>query len=163
MVPRYPGYVSVVSRRYNELHTLAFEATTERAKEVPPAYAGPLVENPTYPTPKKVLSRPTGNNVSKDSPIRDGKVVPCVEPLPLLVNTIEEKGGSARAPGRPMKDVATNKDKDDRMTDRMTRSTIYKWITDLQVSFPWVIRFTNARRTMEQGISRRKSPDLHQV
>ena len=130
---------------------------------MPAAYSGPLVDHPTYSTPKKVLSRPTGKNLSRDSPIRNEKVVPHLDPLPRVVNTIEEKGGSARAPGRPMKDVATNKDKDDRMTDRMTRSTIYKWITDLQVSCPWVIRFTNARRTMEQGISRRKRPDLHQV
>ena len=53
MVLRYPGYVSVGSRRYNEWHTLAFKATTEREEEVPPAYAGPLVDHPTYPTPKK--------------------------------------------------------------------------------------------------------------
>ena len=78
---------------------------------MPPAYAGTLVDHPTYPTPKKVLSRPTGNYISRDSPIRDEKVVPRVDPLPRVVNTIEEKGGSVQAPGRPMKDVATNKDK----------------------------------------------------
>ena len=79
---------------------------------MPPAYVGPLVDHPTYPTPKKVLSRSTGNNVSKDSPTQREKVVFCVDPLPLVVNTIDENGGSVRAPGRPMKDVATNKDKD---------------------------------------------------
>ena len=89
MVPRYPGYVSVGSRRYNEWQTLAFEDTTEREEEVPSAYAGPLVDHPTYPTPTKVLKRPTGNNVSKDSPIRDEKVVPRVDPLPRVINTIE--------------------------------------------------------------------------
>ena len=89
MVPRYPGYVSVGSRRYNEWQNLAFEATTEREEEMPPAYAGPLVDNPPYLMPKKVLSRHTGNNVSRDSPIRDEKVVPRVDPLPRVINTIE--------------------------------------------------------------------------
>ena len=70
------------------------------------------MDHPTYPTPKKILSRPTGNNVSKNNPNRGEEVVPCVEPLPLVVNTIEEKGGSVRAPGKPMEDVATNKDRD---------------------------------------------------
>ena len=108
MVPRYPGYVSVGSRRYNEWQNLAFEATTGREEEMPPAYAGPLVDNPPYLMPKKVLSRHTGNNVSNDSPIRDEKVVPRVDPLPRVANTIEEKGGIVRVPGRPMEDVATN-------------------------------------------------------
>ena len=31
-----------------------------------------------------------------------------VDPLPGVVNTIEEKGGSVRVPGRPMEDDATN-------------------------------------------------------
>ena len=75
---------------------------------MPPAYVGPLVDHPTYPTPKKVLSRSTGNNVSNNSPIRDKKVVPHVDPLPRVVNTIEEKGGSFRVPGRPIGDVATS-------------------------------------------------------
>ena len=44
MVPRYAGYVSVESRRYNEWQTLAFEATTSKEEEVPPEYAGPLVD-----------------------------------------------------------------------------------------------------------------------
>ena len=30
MVPQYPVYASVGSRRYNEWQTLAFEATTEK-------------------------------------------------------------------------------------------------------------------------------------
>ena len=50
MVPRYPGYISVGSRRYNEWKTLAFEATTEKEEEVPPAYAGPLVDHLPFPT-----------------------------------------------------------------------------------------------------------------
>ena len=94
MMPRYPGYISVGSRRYNEWQTLAFGATTEKEEERPPEYAGPLFKRPSYPTLKKVLSLPTGNNVSKDSPIRDEKVVPRVEPLPRAVNSIEEKEGS---------------------------------------------------------------------
>uniref|UniRef100_A0AAV1UUC2 Uncharacterized protein n=1 Tax=Peronospora matthiolae TaxID=2874970 RepID=A0AAV1UUC2_9STRA len=36
MVPRYPGYVSFGSRRYNEWQTLAFEATIEREKKCRP-------------------------------------------------------------------------------------------------------------------------------
>ena len=93
------------------------------------------------------------------------KVVPRVDPLLRVANTIEEKGGSVRAPEMRMKDVAADKDKDfDRSHDGShDASTIHHWIADLQVSCPWFIRFTNARRTMEQGISRRKRPDLHQV
>ena len=79
---------------------------------MPPAYAGPIVGHPTYSKPKKVLSRPTGNNVIKDIPTRSEEFVPCVEPLPLVVNTIEKKGRSIRAPGERMEDVATNKDRD---------------------------------------------------
>ena len=108
MVPRYPGYGSVGSQRYNEWQTLSFEATPEREKEMLPAYAGPHMDHPTYPTPKKVMSRPTGNIVLKDNPIREEKVVPRVDPLPRVVNTTKEKERSVRAPGRPMEDVATN-------------------------------------------------------
>ena len=79
---------------------------------MPPAYAGTLVDHPTYPTPKKVLSRPTGNNESKGFPTRRKEFVPFVEPLPLVVYAIEEKGGSVRAPGASMEDFATNKDRD---------------------------------------------------
>ena len=50
MVPRYPGYVSVGSRRYNEWQTLVFKATTKEKEEVPPAYAGPLVDHLPFPT-----------------------------------------------------------------------------------------------------------------
>ena len=119
MVPRYTGYVSVESRRYNDWQTLAFEATTEREEELPPAYGGPLVHHPTYPTPKKVLSRPTGNNVSKDSPIRDEKVILRVEPLHHVVITIEEKGGGDRVPDGLMEGNEMNEDIDinNRITD----------------------------------------------
>ena len=79
---------------------------------MPPAYAGPIVGHPTYSKPKKVLSRPTGNNVIKDIPTRSEEFVPCVEPLPLVVNIIEEKGRSVRVPKEPIEDVATNKDRD---------------------------------------------------
>ena len=34
MVPRSPGYVSVVSRRYNEWQTLAYEARNDRFKQL---------------------------------------------------------------------------------------------------------------------------------
>ena len=98
---------------------------------MPPAYAGPLVDHPTYPTPTKVLYRPTGNNVSKDSPTRREEVVPCLEPLPLVVNSIEEKGESVRAPGGSMEDVATNKDRD---SDR-SHDGSHDEIDDRQVNY----------------------------
>ncbi|CAI5722015.1 unnamed protein product [Peronospora effusa] len=57
MIPRSPGYVSVESRRYNEWQTVAFEATTDREEEPPEEFTGPLVDHPSYPTPKKILTR----------------------------------------------------------------------------------------------------------
>uniref|UniRef100_A0AAV1TQQ0 Uncharacterized protein n=1 Tax=Peronospora matthiolae TaxID=2874970 RepID=A0AAV1TQQ0_9STRA len=110
MIPRYPGYVSSGSRRYNEWQTLSSKATTEREEEVPTAYAGPLVNHPTYPTPKKVHCQLAWNNDPKDSPIIDEKVFLRVDSLPHAVRTIEEKGGSVRTPGGPMADVAMKKD-----------------------------------------------------
>ena len=61
MIPRSPGYVSVGSRRYNEWQTLAYEATTDRKEIFPEEKTGPLVDHPSYPTPKKILIRPTKN------------------------------------------------------------------------------------------------------
>ena len=61
MIPRPPGYFSVGSRRYNEWQTLAYEATTDRKEEFPEEETGPLVDHPSYPTPKKILTRPTKN------------------------------------------------------------------------------------------------------
>uniref|UniRef100_A0AAV1VN16 Uncharacterized protein n=1 Tax=Peronospora matthiolae TaxID=2874970 RepID=A0AAV1VN16_9STRA len=133
MVYRYPGYVSFGSRRYNECQTLAFEATTEREEEVPTAYAVPLVDHPTYPTPKKVLSRPTGNNVSKDSPIVDEKVIPSVDPR-CHVSLPDRGEGRKRSNTREANGRCRDKKRTgiptDRTTYRMTRSTIDKWITD---------------------------------
>ena len=129
MVPRYPSYVSVGSRRYNEWKTLVFEATTEKDEELPPEYAGPLVDHPPYPKPTKILSRPKQNNGSTDSTIRDEAVISLLSPLRRVVNTIEEKRGGDRAPEEPMKGGGTNKDRD---TDRLH----YGWhdvIGDLQV------------------------------
>ena len=57
MTPRLQGYVSVVSRRYNEWQTLAFEATTDREEASPKEYEGPLVDQRSYPTPRKILKR----------------------------------------------------------------------------------------------------------
>ena len=54
MVPRYPGYVSVGSRRYNEWETLAFEATTEKEKELSSEYDRSLVDHPPYHTPTNI-------------------------------------------------------------------------------------------------------------
>ena len=113
MVPQYPGYVSVGSRRYNEWQTLAFKATTEKEEELPPEYAGPLVYHLPYHTPEKILSRPKANNGATDRLIRDEEVVPRLTLLPRV--TIEEKGGDDRAPEGPMAVGETNKDRD---TDR---------------------------------------------
>ena len=57
MIHRSPGYVSVGSRRYNKWQTIAFEATTDREEEPPEEYTGPLVDHPSYPIPKKILTR----------------------------------------------------------------------------------------------------------
>ena len=62
MVLRCTVYVSVVSRRYNEWQTLAFEAATEKEEELPPEYADQLVGHPPYLTPNNILSRPKENN-----------------------------------------------------------------------------------------------------
>ena len=50
------------------------------------------------------------------------EVVSRVEPLPHIVNTIEEKGGGDQVPERPMHRGETNKDRIliTRMTDRVT-------------------------------------------
>ena len=87
------------------------------------------MDHPTYTTPKKVLSWPTGNNVSNDSPTRREEGVPCVEPLPRVFNTIEQKGGSVRAPGGPMEDVAKTKY---RNTDR-SHDVLHDAIDDQQL------------------------------
>ena len=68
MIPRSPGYVSVGSRRYKEWQTLAFEATTDRKKDPPEESTGPLVDHPTYPTPKKILTRPNVDEQEKTKP-----------------------------------------------------------------------------------------------
>ena len=114
--PRYPGYVSVGSRRNSEWETLAFEAATEKEEELPSEYKVPLVDHPPYPTPKKILSRPKENNESTGSPIRDEEVVPRVKPLPRVINTIEEKGGSDRVPEGSIEGGEMN---ENRNTDRL--------------------------------------------
>ena len=55
MVPRYPVYDSVGSRRYNEWQTLAFTATTEQEGELPQKYVATLVDHPPYFTQKKLF------------------------------------------------------------------------------------------------------------
>ena len=54
---RSQGYVSVGSRSYNEWQTLAFEVTTDREEVPPAAYEGPIVDQRSYPTPRKILKR----------------------------------------------------------------------------------------------------------
>ena len=123
MVPRYPIYVFVGSRRSNEWKTLAFEATTEKERRLPQEYVGPLVNHSPCPTPKKCLSRPKEDNEARDSPIRDEEVVPRLAPLPRVMNTIEEKGGGDRAPERSGEGGEVIKGRNiiqDRMTNRVT-------------------------------------------
>ena len=54
MIPRSPGYVSVVSRRYNEWQTLAFEATVDRRTIVAENSKQPLVDHPKYTIPTEI-------------------------------------------------------------------------------------------------------------
>ena len=54
-IPGSQGYVSVKSRCYNEWQTLAFEATTDREEVSPAMYDGPLVDQRSYPTPRKIF------------------------------------------------------------------------------------------------------------
>ena len=57
MVPRSPGYLSVGSKRYNELETVAYEAIVERETEDIELYSGPIVDHPKYAMPLQILSR----------------------------------------------------------------------------------------------------------
>ena len=167
MVPRYPGYVLVVSRRYNEWQTLAFEATTSKEEELPPEYTRPLVDSRPYATPNKVLSRPTGNNGSKDSPVRGEEVVPRVGLLPRVVITIEEKIGDYRAPGGQWKTLKRIRD---RITD-LSHDGSRDVIGDLYVGHRSIsallvvntIQERPKRRTTEQASSQGKKPYLHQM
>ena len=59
MVPRTQGFVTVGSGKYKEWQTLAYEATTDRANEPPKEQIGPLVDRPTYATPKRIVKRPS--------------------------------------------------------------------------------------------------------
>ena len=59
MVPRTQGFVTVGSGKYKEWQTLAYEATTDRANEPPTKQIGPLVDRPTYATPKRIVKRPS--------------------------------------------------------------------------------------------------------
>uniref|UniRef100_A0AAV1UQ09 Uncharacterized protein n=1 Tax=Peronospora matthiolae TaxID=2874970 RepID=A0AAV1UQ09_9STRA len=58
MVPRTQGFVTVGSGKYKEWQTLAYEATTDWVNELPKAQIGPLVDRPTYVTPKCIVNRP---------------------------------------------------------------------------------------------------------
>ena len=61
--------------------------------------------------------------------MRQEEIVPRVEPLPHVVNTIEEKGGGDRVPEKPMKGGETTKDRD---TDH-SHDGSHDMIDDLQV------------------------------
>ena len=67
MVPRTQGFVTVGSGKYKEWQTLAYEATTDRANEPPKEQIGPLVDRPTYATPKRIVKRPS-NTLKNLSP-----------------------------------------------------------------------------------------------
>ena len=67
MVPRTQGFVTVGSGKYKEWQTLAYEATTDRANEPPTKQIGPLVDRPTYATPKRIVKRPS-NTLKNLSP-----------------------------------------------------------------------------------------------
>ena len=99
MVPRYPGYVSLGSRRYCEWQTLAFKALTEHGKYTSQGTVEYLVDHPPYPTSKKILSRPEENDVKTDISVREEEVISRLKPISRIVNTIEEKGGGNRASG----------------------------------------------------------------
>lgn len=68
-VPRYPGFVSVGSRRYMEWQNLALEATVDEGS-TPLGIAGkpsePVVERPTYPTPRSILRRSDTTRINGD-------------------------------------------------------------------------------------------------
>ena len=58
--------MSVGSGKYKEWQTLAYEATTDRANELPKEQIGPWVDRPTYATPKCIMNRPS--DALKDIP-----------------------------------------------------------------------------------------------
>uniref|UniRef100_A0AAV1TYV6 Uncharacterized protein n=1 Tax=Peronospora matthiolae TaxID=2874970 RepID=A0AAV1TYV6_9STRA len=66
MVPRTQGFVTVGSGEYKEWQTLAYEATTDRVTELPKEQIVPLVDRPTYATPKCIMKRPS--DALKDIP-----------------------------------------------------------------------------------------------
>uniref|UniRef100_A0AAV1U7Y1 Reverse transcriptase domain-containing protein n=1 Tax=Peronospora matthiolae TaxID=2874970 RepID=A0AAV1U7Y1_9STRA len=66
MVPRNQGFVTVGSGKYKMWQTLAYEATTDRVIELPKEQIGPLVDRPTYATPKCIMKRPS--DALKDIP-----------------------------------------------------------------------------------------------
>ncbi|KAE9270549.1 hypothetical protein PR003_g30781, partial [Phytophthora rubi] len=59
LVPRYPGFVSVGSRRYAEWQTLAYEATSDLQEEAEfdPEPSGLMVDRPKYDPPTRILKR----------------------------------------------------------------------------------------------------------
>ena len=70
MVPRSPGYVSVGSRRYQKLQTLAFKATTDLTDEMIQEDTEPLVSRPSYRTPTQILNRPEEKEETKINEIK---------------------------------------------------------------------------------------------
>ena len=57
MVPRTQGFVTVGSGKYKEWQTLAYEATADSVNALPEEQIGPLVDRPTYATPKCIMKR----------------------------------------------------------------------------------------------------------
>ena len=67
MIPRPQGFVTVGSGKYKEWQTLAYEATTDRVNKLSEEQIGPLVDRPTYATPKCIMQRPS--DALKDIPL----------------------------------------------------------------------------------------------
>ena len=59
-----------------------------------------------------------------DSPIREEEVVSCLEPIPRVVNTIEEKDGGDRAPEGPGEGGETIKENDTNRSPDKSRDVI---------------------------------------
>ena len=97
-IPRSQGYVSVESRRYNEWQNLAFEATTNREDVSPETHEGPLVDQRSYPTPRKILRcqevkiEEESNDCSVDKLLLDRSGI-----VEDMMHNVDENDGDNRA------------------------------------------------------------------
>ncbi|OWZ02012.1 hypothetical protein PHMEG_00026508 [Phytophthora megakarya] len=68
-VPRSPGFVSVGSRRYREWQNPALESTVNTRSEPKESMeypSEPVVQRPSYPTPRSILRRPGSDEIDRD-------------------------------------------------------------------------------------------------